>query len=178
MSRLRWGLVLLTAFALAQDAPPVFRATTELVLVDVQVVHKKTKSATGSLQQKDFQIYEDGALREIKSFSRDQLPLSLVLLFDLTDSSRPVLKDLAMGAKAALAHLKPDDEVAVMEYAAAARLVEGFTTDRLKTVEAIERAAKNESDEACLFQRGGLPSLADLAPIGQPRQPPGDHLAD
>lgn len=72
-------------------------------------------------------------------------------MFDLTDSSRPVLKELALGAKAALAHLKPEDEVAVMEYAASARLVEGFTVDRQTTVAAIERAAADKSDEAAFF---------------------------
>src|SRR5258706_8015436 len=115
------------------------------------VIQKKAKRPTGALQEKDFEIYEDGAIQEIKSFSRDQLPLSIVLLFDLTDSVRPVLKNLGTGARAALAHLKPEDEVAVMVYAASAHLVDGFTTDRQRTVEAIERAANDKADEAAFF---------------------------
>jgi hypothetical protein len=83
----------------ASEVTPVFRTTTELVLIDAQVVHKKTKTSTGSLRKEDFQVYEDDALQEIKFFGRDQLPLSIVLLFDLTDSVRPVLKQLGAGAK-------------------------------------------------------------------------------
>jgi hypothetical protein len=41
---------------LAQEETPVFRSTAELVLVDVQVVHKKTKTAARPLEQRDFQI--------------------------------------------------------------------------------------------------------------------------
>lgn len=141
----------LCASALVAQETPVFRATTELVLVDVQVIHKKMKTAAPPLEQQHFQIYEDGALRDIKSFSRDELPLSVVLLFDLTDSVRPVLKRLARGARAALDHLKPKDEVAVMTYAASATVVDGFTIDRERTLAAIERAADSEANEAAFF---------------------------
>jgi VWFA-related protein len=152
----------------AQDDAPVFRSTTELVLVDVQVVHKKTRTATGSLEQRDFQIYEDGKLQEIKFISRDQLPLSVVLLFDLTESVRPVLKRLAAGAKTALGHLKPDDEVAVMEYAASARLIDGFTTDRERTVAAIESAAEAKSNEAAFFNEAVYQAAMQLRQAANP----------
>jgi VWFA-related protein len=153
---------------LTSDATPVFRTTTELVLIDAQVVHKKTRTTTGSLTKNDFQIYEDGVLQEIKSFSRDQLPLSIVLLFDLTDSVRPVLKQLGSGAKTALAHLKPEDEVAVMVYAASARLVDGFTTDRARTVAAIERAASDKSGEAAFFNEGVYQASQQLRQSANP----------
>src|ERR1022692_2613947 len=58
----------------SQDQVPTFRSTTELVLVDVQVVHKKMKTPAPPLQQGNFTVYEDGQLQEIRSFSRDQLP--------------------------------------------------------------------------------------------------------
>jgi len=61
------------------------------------------------------------------------LPLSVVLLFDLTESVHGVLHPLAAGARAALGHLKPEDEVAVMVYAASARTVDGFTRDHART---------------------------------------------
>ena len=158
----------------SQDAPPasevtpVFRTTTELVLIDAQVVHKKTKTSTGSLRKEDFQVYEDGALQEIKFFGRDQLPLSIVLLFDLTDSVRPVLTQLGAGAKTALTHLKPEDEVAVMVYAASARLIDGFTTDRARTIEAIERAAGDKSGEAAFFNEGVYQASQQLRQSANP----------
>ena len=56
------------------------------------------------------------------------MPLSVVLLFDLTDSVRPVLKSLGEGALEALQHLKPEDEVTVMTYAASAQVLQEATT--------------------------------------------------
>jgi VWFA-related protein len=122
-----------------------------MVVVDVQVVHVKNKTAAPALRKQDFQIFEDGAPQEIAFLSRDASPLSVVLLFDLTATVRPVLRRLASSAAGALTHLKPEDEVAVMTYAASAQLVGDFTTDRQKTMASIVQAAGRWSPEAAFF---------------------------
>lgn len=136
--------------------PPttVYRIDVHVVLVDAQVLSKKTREATRDLKQADFEIYEDNTRQQITSFSQDTLPLSIVLLFDLTDSVRPVLKPLAEGALEALQHLKPEDEVTVMVYAASTQVLQEATTDRALTVAAIEKASRMESDEAAFFNEG------------------------
>jgi VWFA-related protein len=154
-------LTLLACAARAQEAP-VFHATSELVLLDVQVVHNKTRTATGILQAKDFELSEDGARQEITVFGREQFPLSIVLLFDLTDSVRGVLRRLTASAGMALQHLRPEDEVAVMAYAASAQLVDGFTTDRQSTVAAIGRSAAMKSDEAAFFNEAVFQAARQL----------------
>src|ERR1700759_450923 len=97
---------------------PVFRLNVHEVSLDAQVLNKKTRKAVEELKLEDFQVYEDNVLQQITAFSRDKFPLSVVILFDLTDSVQPVLKTLAEGAQEALQHLKPEDEVTVMVYAA------------------------------------------------------------
>ncbi len=165
MKALRCALIisiacLLTCAANAQDAaatseaPQALRINVRLVMVDAQVVSRKTGRAVSSLRPEDFQVYEDGVQQPITSFSQDELPLSVVFLFDLTDSVRPVLKSLAGGALQALKRLKPEDEVAVMVYAASAQLVQDFTTDRELAAKAIEKAGKMESKEAAFFNEG------------------------
>jgi VWFA-related protein len=126
----------------AQESTPVFRATTELVLLDVQVVHTKTRAAAPPLQSKDLRLFEEGVPQEIVHLSRDEFPLSVILLFDLTESVQPVLKRLAEGARSALAHFKPEDEVSVMVYASTAEEIDGFTTDRARTLRSIAKAAR------------------------------------
>src|SRR5579862_928274 len=133
---------------------PVYRVDVRMVVVDAQVLSKKTRHAARELKQNDFEIYEDNARQEITSFSQDTLPLSIVLLFDLTDSVRPVLKSLAEGATEALQHLKPEDEVAVMVYAASTQVLQEATTDRALAVAAIEKASRMKSDEAAFFNEG------------------------
>jgi VWFA-related protein len=158
-----WALILLffgNAFSnilLAQSTEtqiPAYRVDVRVVSVDAQVLNKKTRHAARELQQNDFEIYEDNVRQQITSFSQDTLPLSVVLLFDLTDSVRPVLKSLAEGATEALEHLKPEDEVAVMVYAASAQVLQEATTDRALAVAAIEKASRMESEEAAFFNEG------------------------
>jgi len=138
----------------AETQTPVYRVDVRVVLVDAQVLNKKTRHATRELKQDDFEIYEDNVRQKISSFSQDQLPLSIVLLFDLTDSVRPVLKDLGEGALEALQHLKPEDEVTVMVYAASTQVLQEATTDRALAVAAIKKASGMESEEAAFFNEG------------------------
>ena len=133
---------------------PIFRLDVRVVQVDAQVLSKKTRHAARELKQDDFEIYEDNVRQQVSSFSQDTLPLSVVLLFDLTDSVRPVLKSLAEGALEALQHLKPEDEVTVMVYAASAQVLQEATTDRALAVAAIEKASRMESGEAAFFNEG------------------------
>jgi len=131
-----------------------FRLDVRVVQVDTQVVDKKSRHAATSLKQDDFQVLEDNVPQKISSFSQDTMPLSVVLLFDLTDSVRPVLKSLAEGALEALQHLKPEDEVTVMVYAASAQVLQEATTNRALAVAAIEKASRMESAEAAFFNEG------------------------
>lgn len=154
--------------AQAAQGQEVFRLTVNVEVVDAQVINKKTQQAVTSLKREDFQIYEDKVLQEISSFSQDELPMSIVLLFDLTDSVRPVLKPLAAGAREALEHLRPQDEVAVMVYAASAKLLQEPTTDRTLAAAAIERASRMESNEAAFFNEGIFQAAAQLGKATDP----------
>jgi VWFA-related protein len=161
-------ITLLAAAASGQDGTPVFRAKSELVLLDVQVIHDKTNTAMGQLKAKDFELSEDGAPQKISFFGLDQLPLSVVLLFDLTESDRGVLHRLSAGAQTALGHLKPEDEVAVMVYAASARLVHGFTRDRARAAAAVAQAAAMKSDDAAFFNEAVYQAATQLENSANP----------
>ena len=89
-------IVALCGLSSFQEA--VFKVTADLVVVDVQVVSKNTKRTIGALKREDFQLSEDGLPQNITFFSQNELPLSIVFLFDLTESVQPVLKPLAAGA--------------------------------------------------------------------------------
>lgn len=148
---------------------PIIRVNVELVQVDAQVLEKKTGRAVGSLTKEDFQLYEDGVRQQIADISQNQLPLSVVLMFDLTFTVQPVLKPLAAGALQALQHLKPEDEVAVMVYAASAHLLQDFTTDREQVVAAIEKASEMESSEDAFFNEAVFQASAQLSRAKNPK---------
>jgi len=159
---------LVAATATGQDGTPVFRTTSELVLLDVQVIQKKTNTSTAALRREDLQVFEDGKPQEIAFFSRDELPLSIVMLFDMTATSQAVLKRLAEGAQSALRHLKPADEVAVMVYAAHGRVLDGFTTDREWTAAAIARAAGEDQPGGAFFNEAVWEAAELLRKSGSP----------
>lgn len=126
---------------------PRFRVSTQLVVLDALVEHKKTGALVGGLQANDFVLSEDGVSQPITYFSHDQLPLSVVFLFDLTLSVRPALEPLAESAREILGHLKPQDEVSVMVFSSHTELLQSFTTDRALAAEAIGKASKMKSGD-------------------------------
>ena len=146
-----------------ENEKPILRVNVRVVQVDAQVLNKKTRHAARELKKEDFELYEDNVRQQVSSFSQDTLPLSVVLLFDLTDSVRPVLKSLADGALETLRHLKPEDEVTVMVYAASAQVLQEATTDRALAVAAIEKASRMESGEAAFFNEGIFQATEQLA---------------
>jgi VWFA-related protein len=131
----------------ADDAPPLMRVSSQLVLIDALVENEKTGDPVGNLEKEDFQVLEDGQPQTISYFSHDQLPLSVVFLFDLTETVQPTLKPLAQGAYQILKHLKPQDEVSIMVFSSHTELLQGFTTDRALASAAIERASEMKSTE-------------------------------
>jgi VWFA-related protein len=150
------------------DKAGVLRVDVRVVQVDTQVLSKKTHHAARELKKEDFEVYEDNVRQQVSSFSQDTLPLSVVLLFDLTDSVRPVLKSLAEGALEALHHLKAEDEVTVMVYAASAQVLQEATTDRALAVAAIEKASRMESGEAAFFNEGIFQAAEQLTKSDNP----------
>jgi VWFA-related protein len=113
------------------------RISTELVLLDAQVLRKKTGLVVGSLTKNDFEVYEDGVRQEITFFGKDKLPLSIMLLIDTSSSVRPVIETIRDGAMEALRRLKPEDEVAVMVFGEQTKLIQPFTKDRYQIINQI-----------------------------------------
>lgn len=119
------------------------RLSTDLVVVDVQVLNKKTGEIINGLRLQDFELYEDGVRQEITHFSQDRLSLSVILLMDLSGSVSPVLKEIRDGALLALKRLKEKDEVALMAFSSTTQLVQDFTPDRDLIVRQVGQIEKN-----------------------------------
>jgi VWFA-related protein len=128
------------ASATASDAPTI-HVDAQLVLLDAVVENKKSGQPVDTLSAKDFQLAEDGVPQTITYCSRDQLPLSVVLLFDMTETVHAALEPLARAAMATLGHLKPEDEVAVMIFSSRTELLQDFTKNRALAAYAIKTAS-------------------------------------
>jgi len=133
---LRWLVViLLVEFLLPiivvpqEQSGSVIHVDVNLVLIDATV---KTKGGTimGDLKQDAFEVREDGVAQKIEVFSRDELPLNVALVLDLSDSIGPFLGPLRDAANTALAALKPEDEVALFTFSTEAEMRVPFTKDK------------------------------------------------
>jgi VWFA-related protein len=130
-------------FAQKIDQDDVVRVNTDLVVLDAQVVDKKTGKPFATLKKEDFELFEENIRRQIAYFSQDQLPLSILLLLDVSRSVRPIIGEIGEGANNALRHLKSEDEVAVMAFADYPKLIQGFTKDRRQVAGKIFEASES-----------------------------------
>lgn len=111
-----------------EDEP--LKLSTQLVVVDAQVLSKKTGIPVNGLSERDFVLYEEGVKQQITHFSQDKLPLSIVLLLDVSGSVMPAIDQVRDSGLRALNELKPGDEVALMAFGAWATVLQDFTKDR------------------------------------------------
>jgi len=135
---------------LAQEQePPVMRVAVNLVMVDATI---KTKAGQilGDLKKDDFELREDGSAQKVEIFSRDEFPLNVSLVLDLSDSIGPFLGPLREAANTALSALKPEDEVALFTFSTEAELRVPFTKDK-----------KMLADQINAFQVGGATNIND-----------------
>ena len=161
----------MNAFAQTPEPDEPVRVSTELVIVDTQVTRQSDGKVVGGMKPEDFIVEENGVAQDVTFFSQDKLTLSVVLLFDLTDTSQPVLKRLATGALEALAHFKPQDEIAVAAYASKILLLQSFTRDRIAVFDAIVNASQMDAPEQLALFNEAVWRAADYAQAdAQPKQ--------
>jgi len=136
-----------------QRIPFRFRSDVDLVLVEVSV-RDQHGAIVDDLTQQNFHIYEEGVEQKISTFSRDELPLAVALVLDCSGSMDPVLRQLSRVAVETLSPLKPNDEVALFDFAARADLRVGLTRDRQRIAERIAtiRAAGGTVIPDALFE--------------------------
>jgi VWFA-related protein len=106
------------------------KISTDLVVVDALVTSQQTGRVITNLRADDFQLCEDKIKQTITHFSRDRLPLALVLTFQVGVAimeELPLKDELSV----ALQGMKAEDEVAVMAFDfGRVRLIEDFSRDR------------------------------------------------
>ena len=120
--RLLMALVLLALAipAQAQEIEDTVKIKTRVVFLDALVKDKKTNQPVSNLSTENFEVLDDGKLRNISYFTREgqaRKPLAMVLILDVRDNGagrflkRP---EIIKAMESELAKLPPGDEVAIM----------------------------------------------------------------
>lgn len=148
----RVGCTLIAAAALLGAGPPqTFRVNVEAVRVDVLVTdgHRPV----GGLSASDFDLRDSGVRQQIATAQLEDVPLSVILTLDTSDSVKgPPLAHLKAAATAAIRTLMPADRASLLTFSGSPVRRSGWTADQRVLDAAIA------SSEA-----GGSTSLHDAA---------------
>jgi len=141
-------LFLFGGFISAQVDDPI-RVDSAIVRVNVGVVDSRGRPIV-SLNRDDFSVYEDGVRQEIVRFDTTSAPFSVVMLLDMSGSTRSFRQNIRLSASRFLDALAPEDRVAVVEFYSKIRLLNNFTTNRATALNSITVA--NGSGDTDLYK--------------------------
>jgi len=111
---------------LAQGATAIIRKSVELVLVPVTVMDESNRIITG-LEQGNFQLYENKQAQPIKHFWKEDAPVSVGIVLDVSGSMDTKIERARDAVVAMLTASNPQDEFFLMTFANRPTLVQDFT---------------------------------------------------
>lgn len=123
-----------------QDDEPI-RVESNLVVLNVGVADAKGRAVT-DLARADFNVYEDGVKQTVLNFEPAASPFSLVILLDMSGSTRNFRPTLKQSAIRFLDALGPEDRITVIAFNDKVKTLQGFTNDRRKVAFAIDYLAE------------------------------------
>jgi Ca-activated chloride channel family protein len=124
-----------------------FRVTVDLISLNVTVTDARNRFVT-ELLQKDFSVFEDGISQEVSIFSREDLPIRMVLLIDTSASMDEKMTFAQEAAVNFVTTMKGDDLTEIIEFGSKPTVLQPFTGDTEKLIRAIR-----------ITQAGGTTSL-------------------
>jgi Ca-activated chloride channel homolog len=121
-----------------ENAAPNFRSDTRLVVLHASVADSRGRLLT-ALSRDAFKVYEDGIEQTIKTFKREDVPVSLALIIDNSGSMRDKRSKVEAAALAAVKASNPRDEVTIVNFNDEAWHDVPFTSDVKKMQEGLTR---------------------------------------
>lgn len=136
----------ITSFGQVDDPIKVDSA---IVRVNVGVVDSRGRPIT-TLNRNEFSVFEDGVKQEIARFEASSAPFSVVMLLDMSGSTKSFRQNIRLSAARFIDALDPQDRVAVVEFYSKINLLNDFTTNRATTIQSISVA--NGSGDTDLYK--------------------------
>jgi Ca-activated chloride channel homolog len=115
-----------------EEVPFTLSVAVEEILLNVSVEDSAGRQIT-DLAKEDFQIFQDGVPQEIKYFGHENVPISVVLLIDISGSMEgSPLVEAKVAALAFLDESRPNDAVSLVAFNDKVEVVRPFTSEMLK----------------------------------------------
>jgi len=91
------------------------------------------------LDQRDFQVFEDGAQQQVTFFNRSNLPIALSILLDTSASMESKLETAQEAAIGFVKRLRPQDLAQVIDFDSRVQVIQNFTNSVADLEGAIRR---------------------------------------
>jgi len=108
----------------------VIRVDSQLVTLNISVIDRSTNRGLLGLAQSDFKLFEDGQEQRIVQFDSSSAPFDLMLLIDLSGSTKDVIKLIRAAAIRFVNAARPADRIGVITFAGEAKVISELTADR------------------------------------------------
>jgi VWFA-related protein len=100
------------AAAFTAQQRPVFRASIDLVTIDVAV--RSGRVPVGGLTAEDFEVLDNGVRQRVEIADRAALPIDMTMVLDVSGSMRTLIGTMTEYADRVLALLSPDDRLRLL----------------------------------------------------------------
>jgi len=122
----------------AQDDDPI-KVDSSIVRLNVGVVDGRGRPIT-SLNRANFSIFEDNVKQDLTRFEATTAPFSVVMLLDMSGSTKSYRQNIKLSAARFLDALAPGDRVAVIEFYSKIRMLNDFTHEKQIAAQSIDLA--------------------------------------
>ncbi|MEK6303624.1 MAG: VWA domain-containing protein [Acidobacteriota bacterium] len=134
---------------LAREKPDPDAIHLEARLINLNVkATDRSGSSLAALKKEDFRVFEDGVEQSIFSFEPVSAPINLVLLLDLSGSTRESRNVMLETAKTFIDSLGARDQIAVAAFTRKFILASDFTADKKVLKKSVEKMKKVEGGTA------------------------------
>ena len=117
----------------------ILKISTDLVSIPVSVFDRKGRYVF-DLKKEEFEIFEDGKPQEITFFGNTEQPFTVVMMLDISLSTRFKIDEIQRAAIAFVSQLRPQDRMMVVAFAEDVYVLSEFTSDRAQLTRAIRTA--------------------------------------
>jgi len=124
----------------------VIRVDSQLVTINMSVTDRSTNRGFSDLRQPDFKLFEDGQEQQIVQFDSAAAPFDMILLIDLSGSTKDVVKLIRSAAQRFINATRPADRIAVITFAGEAAVVSELTADRALLRQRVETIDTSRGD--------------------------------
>jgi len=121
----------------------VIRVDSQLATLNLSVIDRNTNRGVMGLTQADFKLFEDGIEQRLLQFESASAPFDLILLIDISGSTRDVVELIRAAALRFVEAARPSDRIGIISFAGHPKVISPVTLDRealRKSVNAIETA--------------------------------------